>query len=85
MSRVRRSFNGRVLLSNLNLTIRQEILEDLPNHQSGITAWALARRIDALGSSVSSLLHKLFTRGEVCRLDPRTPHGGRVYKANRND
>lgn len=62
-----------------NLRLRQYILKDLERHGPS-TAWQVAKRVDALGSSVSSIMFKLLKRGALEEVGKRTVHGGRRYQ-----
>lgn len=74
-----RSFNGREVVQRL-VTIRDLILIDISNNPLGTTAWACARRINARGCTVSSMMYKLARLGVLARSAAKTRHGGWTYR-----
>lgn len=81
---IRRGFGGRRV--SADISIREAILREFarvqtqtPGYVHLATAWSIARRINALGSSVSSTMFKMATRGELLRGRRRSTHHGRYY------
>ena len=74
-----RSFNG--TLNTSGRTVSDRLWGFVLDNPEPFTAWEAANAIDALGSTVSSMLFKLRKRGIlVHEVSPRTTHRGRTYQ-----
>lgn len=76
----RRSFDGAELLWS-GRPLHYTILKRLRQCKTPQTAWQVAKAINALGCTVSSLMFRMRKKGQLVALTPLTIHGGRVYRA----
>ena len=74
---MRQSFDRKKSYDN-GSTIRDLIYRKLFDNEP-MTAWQVAKAIDALGSSVSSEMFKMRKAGLLREVGPLTKHGGRTY------
>jgi len=74
----RRSFDRTRLVVD-DVTIRTAIHYALMVADKPMTAWQVAKEINALGSSVSSEMFKMRKAGLLREVGPLTKHGGRTY------
>ncbi len=77
-----RSFNGRALYREAQPLREVLLAQMLPDTET--TAWAMAKKLDALGSTVSSLMYKLWQQGRLERGE-RTKHKGWHYSLSRQE
>lgn len=72
-----RSFDGKRVYE-CRQTLTAQMFRRWP--AGDVTAWQMAKILDALGSTVSSLVFKLAKRGRLIRTGGRSKHGGQLYR-----